>query len=268
MSDETRTVQRMVWTEAGESVETDRVVAETPVALVYNGISHVVTMATASHLEELGLGFSLSEGILSSPAQLLDWELVNQEQGVELAMTISGEAFAALKQRRRNLTGRTGCGLCGLESLEQAIPPLAPVSCDYEVPHTALQAALAGLASAQSLKQEIGGVHGAAWCNLRGGVELVREDVGRHNALDKLLGALQRQEHSAEGFVMVTSRASYEMVAKVTALGIPVLAAVSAPTSLAIELAQQCGVTLAAYVQPGRHLVYTHGERLSGGASP
>ena len=132
--------------------------------------------------------------------------------------------------------------------------------------HSALQAALEGLAEAQPLKRAVGGVHGAAWCNLQGEVELVREDVGRHNALDKLLGALQREDHSAEGFVMVSSRASYEMVAKVAALQIPVLAAVSAPTSLAIELADQCGVTLAAYVQPGRQLVYTHTGRMVGGS--
>ncbi len=266
MSDDTRAVQRMAWTEAGVTHESDRVIAETPVALVYNGISHVVTMATATHLEELGLGFSLSEGILSSPQQLLDWELTPREQGVELAMTVTGDAFAALKERRRNLTGRTGCGLCGLESLQQAIPPLPPVSCDFQVRHAALQNALSQLEAAQSLKREIGGVHGAAWCNLDGEVELVREDVGRHNALDKLLGALQKQAHSAEGFVIVSSRASYEMVAKVAALGIPLLAAVSAPTSLAIELAHQYGVTLAAYVQPGRHLIYTHADRLAGGS--
>lgn len=266
MSEETRAVQRLAWTEAGTSVEADRVVTETPVALVYNGISHVVTMATATHLEDMGLGFSLSEGILESPQQLLDWELIPRDNGMELSMTITNEAFAALKQRRRNMTGRTGCGLCGLESLEQVLPPLAPVTSDVTLEHAALQDALLGLESAQALKQDTGGVHGAAWCNREGAVELVREDVGRHNALDKLLGALQREDHSAQGFIMLSSRASYEMVAKVAALGIPVLAAVSAPTSLAIELADQYGVTLAAYVQPGRQLVYTHAERFLGNA--
>lgn len=262
MTELTRTVDRVTWTESGESADSDRVVSETPVALVYNGISHVVTMATPDHLEELGLGFSLSEGILSSPAQLLDWELHSLPQGMELAMNITGEAFAALKQRRRNLTGRTGCGICGLESLEQAVPALPAVDCDYRLRHAALQYALAGLDAAQSLKRETGGVHGAAWCNLDGEVELVREDVGRHNALDKLLGAMQRNPHSVEGFVLVTSRASYEIVAKVAACNIPVLAAVSAPTSLAVELAERCGVTLACYVQRGRHVIYTCSERI------
>lgn len=262
MTEVTRTIERVTWTEFGQVADTDRVVAETPVALVYNGISHVVTMATPDHLDELGLGFSLSEGILTSPAQLLDWELQSRPQGLELAMNITGEAFAALRQRRRNLTGRTGCGLCGLESLEQAVPALPAVACDYRLRHGALQSALSGLDAAQSLKRETGGVHGAAWCNLDGEVELVREDVGRHNALDKLIGALQRNPHSAEGFVLVTSRASYEMVAKVAACDIPVLAAVSAPTSLAVDLAERCGVTLACYVQRGRQVIYTCRERI------
>ncbi len=263
MSEETCSVERVAWTEAGERLEADRVICETPVALVYNGISHVVTMATPTHLEELGLGFSLSEGILKSPSQLLDWELHSRDPGIELDMKITNEAFAGLRERRRNLTGRTGCGLCGLESLEQVIPPLPVLDCDFTVPHSALQTALENLNRAQSLKLDAGGVHGAAWCDLNGDVELAREDVGRHNALDKLLGALQQQAHSEQGFIMVTSRASYEMVAKVAALGVPVLAAVSAPTSLAIELADQCGVTLAAYVQPGRQLIYTHPGRMT-----
>lgn len=262
MTDVTRSIERVTWTESGAITDSDRVVSETPVALVYNGISHVVTMATPDHLEELGLGFSLSEGILDSPAQLLDWELHALPQGIELAMTVTGDAFAALKQRRRNLTGRTGCGLCGLESLEQAVPELQPVDCQYRLRHAALQQALTGLDAAQSLKRETGGVHGAAWCNLDGHVELLREDVGRHNALDKLIGALQRNTHSVEGFVLVTSRASYEMVAKVASCNIPVLAAVSAPTSLAVDLAARCGVTLACHVQRGRQVIYTCRERI------
>lgn len=264
MTDDTRIVERVTWSEAGESVDTDRVVAETPVALVYNGISHVVTMATPAHLDELALGFSLSEGILDSPAQLLDWELNRHERGIELAMSVTNEAFARLKERRRNLTGRTGCGLCGLESLDQAIPPLPTVSCDFRVGHRALQAALARLDAAQQIRRDTGGAHAAAWCSLAGELELLREDVGRHNALDKLLGALQRHDHSPRGFVMVTSRASYEMVAKVACCGLAVLAAVSAPTSLAVELAERCGVTLVAHVQPGRQVIYTHSGRFSG----
>jgi FdhD protein len=221
-----------------------------------------VMMATPTHLNDLALGFSLSEGILKYPTQLLDVELHTQEQGLELNLTIGAEAFAKLKDRRRNMTGRTGCGLCGIESLAQAIPAPARISAQWKVSHQAIALALEKLGSAQLLKCEAGGVHGAAWCSLRGDIELLREDVGRHNALDKLLGSLHRNAHSAQGFVLVTSRASYEMVAKVASHNIPILVAVSAPTSLAIQQAQEAGVTLVASAQAKRQVVYTRGDRL------
>jgi FdhD protein len=177
-------------------------------------------------------------------------------------MTISAEAFAALKERRRNLVGRTGCGLCGIESLEQAVPPAVRVSSDLRIAHTALQAAVAALGQRQSLKRLTGGVHGAAWCDASGLIELVREDVGRHNALDKLLGALAAGECSAAGFALVTSRASYEMVSKAASRNIAVLAAVSAPTSLAVQQARQCGLTLVGFLQPGRQVIYANPQRI------
>jgi FdhD protein len=260
----TQTVPRLSWCDGRTASDTDTVVSEVPVALVYNGISHVVMMATPADLEDLARGFSLTESIIASPRELLDCELQQGEKGLELQMRISGERFALLKQRRRNLVGRTGCGLCGVESLEQAMVKVARVNADYELPHTALQAALGDLKAMQQLKHHSGGVHGAAWCDRAGAIECLREDVGRHNALDKLLGALSIGEYSPQGFVLVTSRASYEMVAKVASCGIPVLAAVSAPTSLAIEQAAQCGLTLVAFVQPGRQVAYTHTQRLVG----
>jgi FdhD protein len=262
MTGATHTVSRISWRAGSTAEESDTVVTEVPVALVYNGVSHVVMMATPTDLEDLALGFSLSEGIIASPGQLLDCELQQRDKGLELQMRVTNERFAVLKARRRNLTGRTGCGLCGLESLEQAIPLLSPVHGDYTLSHSALQAAVMGLDQAQILKQDTGGVHGALWCNTNGHIELVREDVGRHNALDKLLGAMQRGDYSSEGFVLVTSRASYEMVAKVASCGIPILAAVSAPTSLAIQQAQECQLTLAGFVQPGRQVIYTHPQRI------
>jgi len=266
MSTVTETVTRLTW-QAGELLtDDDAVVMETPVALVYNGVSHVVMMATPADLEDLALGFSLSEGILRDPGQLLDCELHERSNGLELAMTITGEPFAALKQRRRNLTGRTGCGLCGLESLEQALPPPVKVTSDWCLSHRALQHSVDNLGQCQSLKRLTGGVHGAAWCSGNGEIELLREDVGRHNALDKLLGALQKTEHSTQGFALVTSRASYEMVAKAASCNVPILAAVSAPTSLALEQAQQSGVTLVGFVQPGRHVIYTHPHRIVQGS--
>jgi len=256
-------VERIIWSEGQQrAVDSDTVVTEVPVALVYNGVSHVVMMATPTDLNDLALGFSLSENILQHPTQLLDFELHQREQGLELNLTITAEAFVKLKGRRRNLTGRTGCGLCGIESLAQAIPAPSPITVEWNVSHQAIAAAVERLSGAQLLKDKSGGVHGAAWCSLRGEIELLREDVGRHNALDKLLGSLHYNAHSAQGFVLVTSRASYEMVAKVASHNIPLLAAVSAPTSLAIQQAEEAGVTLVAYAQAKRQVVYARGDRL------
>lgn len=262
MKEVTQPFTRHTWSAGRLHQDEDSVVTEIPVALVYNGISHVVMMATPTELEDLALGFSLSEGILQHRAQMRDLEVIEREQGVELSMTISAEAFAALKERRRNLVGRTGCGLCGIESLEQAVPPAVRVSSDLRIAHTALQAAVAALGQRQSLKRLTGGVHGAAWCDASGLIELVREDVGRHNALDKLLGALAAGECSAAGFALVTSRASYEMVSKAASRNIAVLAAVSAPTSLAVQQARQCGLTLVGFLQPGRQVIYANPRRI------
>ena len=269
-------VTRVIW-KAGETVEgTDWVATETAVALVYNGISHVVMMATPADLEDFALGFSLSEGILESAKQLLDCEVTETDKGIELALMITAEPFAKLKEKRRNLVGRTGCGLCGAESLDQAITEMAMVTAELALSHEALQKASSALAAQQKLQQQTGAVHGAAYCNQQGEILLVREDVGRHNALDKLLGALAKKEQQHEqdkeqnkeqnkepGFVLITSRASYEMVAKTTSANIPLLAAVSAPTSLAIELAEKSGLTLVGFTRTGRHVVYANGQRIN-----
>ena len=255
-------VSRTVWN-AGDITEgSDHVATETAVAMVYNGISHVVMMATPDDLEDFALGFSLSEGVLSSPKQMLDYEEIQTDKGIELALTITAEPFAALKERRRNLVGRTGCGLCGAESLDQAITTPNIINAELTVSHKALQRAIAALGGEQQLQQQTGAVHGAAWCNAQGEIQVLREDVGRHNALDKLLGGISRQEQEA-GFVLVTSRASYEMVAKTASANIPLLAAVSAPTSLAIELAEQSGLTLVGFSRADRHVIYTNGHRLT-----
>ena len=254
-------VTRVIW-KAGETVEgTDWVATETAIAMAYNGISHVVMMATPANLEDFALGFSVSEGILQSAKQLLDCDIRETDKGIELALTITAEPFAKLKQKRRNLVGRTGCGLCGAESLDQAITEPARVSADLSVSHQALQKAASALASEQKLQQQTGAVHGAAYCNQQGEIVLVREDVGRHNALDKLLGAVATAPQEP-GFVLITSRASYEMVAKTSSANIPLLAAVSAPTSLAIELAEKSGLTLVGFTRIGRHVVYANGQRI------
>lgn len=254
-------VSRAVWRAGEVSQGVDAVATETAVALVYNGISHVVMMATPADLEDFALGFSLSEGIVNSPKQMLDFEQVDKEQGIELAITITAEPFVALKERRRNLVGRTGCGLCGAESLEQAISAPKSIDAEITVSHQALQRAIGALKGHQTLQQSTGAVHGAAWCNSDGEIQLLREDVGRHNALDKLLGAI-RKHPLAVGFVLVTSRASYEMVSKTASANIPLLVAVSAPTSLAIKLAEQSGLTLVGFSRLGRHVIYANGFRL------
>lgn len=260
------------WRAGKSSSVSDHIIQEQAVALVYNGISHVVMMATPAHLEDFALGFSLSEGILQSPAELYGMELAKRETGVgagvEIAMEISAERFAALKTARRNMTGRTGCGLCGAESLEQAIRQPKPVSSTQQFPHQAIENALCQLEAKQPLQALTGAVHGAAWCDKTGNIELVREDVGRHNALDKLYGALCRGEdnerHSLQGnhFVLISSRASYEMVVKAAAMGVEMLVAVSAPTRLAIELAERVNMTLVGFARPGRHMVYSHAQRV------
>jgi FdhD protein len=248
---------------AGGAVE-DRIAIEAPVALTYNRVSHVVMMATPADLEDLGLGFSLTEGLIGSPADLLGTRIIPRPGGLELAMTIAGDWFDRLSTRRRNMAGRTGCGLCGAENIEQALRHPAPVGRSLEVTHAALQRAVAALDRHQPLQADTGAAHGAAWCTPDGQVQQLREDVGRHNALDKLIGGLLRGgvEPSA-GFVLVSSRASYEMVYKAAAAGVELLVAVSAPTTLAVEFAQGCGVTLVGFARPGRQNVYTFEERIA-----
>ncbi|MEH6611701.1 MAG: formate dehydrogenase accessory sulfurtransferase FdhD [Halioglobus sp.] len=256
-------VSRLSWEEGSATSDFDQVVEECPVAMVYNGVSHVVMMATPADLEDFALGFGLTEQILATPEQLLDIEVQRQPQGIELQMTVVNEAFVALKQRRRNLVGRTGCGLCGAESLAQAIPDPVSVSSDAVFNLAALENAVSAMLVHQPLKQLTGSVHGAAFCDAQGKVVLLREDVGRHNALDKLIGAMHK-EATDEGFILVTSRASYEMVAKTARAGVSLLAAVSAPTSLAIEQANLAGITLVGHVRQGRQVIYTHPERVRG----
>jgi FdhD protein len=246
----------------GRRVE-DRIAAEVPVALTYNRLSHVVMMATPSDLEDLGLGFSLTEGLIGTPKDLLATRIIPRPGGLELAMTVGEEWFDRLSTRRRNMAGRTGCGLCGAENIEQALRYPEPVGRALRVEHAALQRAVAALDRHQPLQADTGAAHGAAWCASDGQILRLREDVGRHNALDKLIGRLFRVGFDASsGFALVSSRASYEMVAKVAAAGIELLAAVSAPTTLALEFAERSGVTLVGFARPGRHNVYTFNERI------
>jgi FdhD protein len=250
------------WPLPGQS-PCDAVAEEVPVALSYNGVAHVVMMMTPADLEDFACGFSLSEAVIEHLSEIHAVDVLKHPEGHELAATISGQRFAMLKQVRRNLVGRTGCGLCGAESLGQAIRPVPRVGEGVRIPAAAIDRALAALGALQPLQRATGATHGAAWCDVSGDILCVREDVGRHNALDKLIGALARgREKPPEGFALVSSRASYEMVAKAARAGMQVLVAVSAPTTLAVELAGKSGLTLAGFARPGRFSVYNAAQRI------
>lgn len=246
----------------------DVVIDEQPVALVYNGLSHVVMMATPLDLEDLGLGFSLSEGLLRSVAELRGIEVQHGPLGVSVQLEVSPRAFARFKDTRRQLAGRTGCGLCGVESLQafhDALPRPAPGQPHrVTVDTAAIGRAFRALPDLQVLQAQTGGCHAAAWSTPAGQLSLVREDVGRHNALDKLVGTLAKRRFDPRaGFVVVTSRASYEMVQKTAAAGIGLLAAVSAPTAYAARLAEAAHLTLIGLARAGRLTAYSHIEQLS-----
>ena len=258
-----RQVPVLSWENGELSSRNDEVAAEVPVALTYNKRAHVVMMATPTDLEDFATGFSLTEGIIDVPADILDASLIDRQKGLELAITVTQTCFARLDQQRRNLVGRTGCGLCGSESLEQAIHQPAAVASEVSVSHAALQVAIQALNDHQPLQAATGALHGAAWCNTDGEILVVREDVGRHNALDKLIGHLSRTGFdNGDGFVLVSSRASYEMVYKAAAVGMEILLAVSAPTALALDFAHRSGITLVGFARPGRHNVYTFEGRI------
>lgn len=241
----------------------DHIAAEVPVALTYNRHAHVVMMATPADLEDFALGFSITEGLIGGPGDLLGMKIVPRDGGVELAMTISEEWYDRLQTQRRNMTGRTGCGLCGAERIEQALRYPDPVGNTLKVNDQALQRAVSNITAHQPLQSVTGATHAAAWCSLAGEILALREDVGRHNALDKLIGLLVRSGFDAdEGFLLVSSRASYEMVYKAAAVGIELIVAVSAPTTLAVDFATRSGMTLVGFARPGRHNIYTFPERI------
>jgi formate dehydrogenase accessory protein FdhD len=241
----------------------DAVADEVPVALAYNGISHAVMLATPADLEDFATGFSLSEDIVGRIGEIHDVEIEEGPQGITVDLSIPAGRFAALKERRRNLAGRTGCGLCGTESLDTLFRPLSPVDSTFTVGAHALAAAFVQLARQQPLFAVTGAIHAAGWGRNDGTLTLVREDVGRHNALDKLIGAMARDGIAFDdGFALLTSRASSEMIQKAAVMRMPMIAAISAPTSLAIKLAQQSGVTLAAFVRGRRYKLYAHPERI------
>lgn len=253
------------WSSGASHSALDDVAGEVPVALEYNGISHTVMLASPTDLEDFAIGFSLSEGIVDQPGEIYDLDLLEGEDGIEVRMQIATQRFAQLKERRRSMAGRTGCGLCGAENLRQVFRSVPAVTAPVRLQAEALHAAFRELAAEQRLQRITGATHAAAWVERDGTLACVREDVGRHNALDKLIGALARRRTDfGSGAAIVTSRASYEMVQKAASVGIGVLAAISAPTSLAIRMAEELNVTLAGFVRQTGHAVYSRAERLVG----
>jgi FdhD protein len=258
-------VQVTTWRGAQVSQQPDWLADEVPVALVFNGISHTVMMASPADLEDFALGFGLTEGLLAYAGELYGVEASETPEGIELHLEVASACEFRLKERRRSLAGRTGCGLCGTDSLAQvrrALPSVPVVA----LPPVALPRAQRELRSLQAAQQLTGATHAAGWCSREGEVLLAREDIGRHNALDKLVGAMQRAgvsgAQAAEGFICITSRASFEMVQKAAMAGVGALAAVSAPTALAVDVAQACGLALAGFVRGHDFVAYTHPERL------
>jgi FdhD protein len=242
----------------------DTVVDEVPVALVYNGISHAVMMATPADLEEFALGFSLSEGIIARRGECYGIEVAAGPDGVSVELEIAGGAFMALKERRRTLAGRTGCGLCGVDSLDQVCRPLPTLPPAAGFHHAGVRRALDAIKGEQHLTRLTGAAHAAAWCGMDGDLRIVREDVGRHNALDKVIGAMARADADPRaGFLLITSRVSFEMAQKASLAGVSALVGMSAPTLAAVRLAEQAGMTLLAFARGGDFVCYTHADRLA-----
>ncbi|WP_218511373.1 formate dehydrogenase accessory sulfurtransferase FdhD [Variovorax sp. dw_308] len=256
--------QVTVWPHGRREVQgcTDSVVEEVPVALVFNGISHAVMLATPADLDDFALGFGISEGLLLDAGELYGVEAVASHGGIELRLEVSSACEFRLRGRRRTMMGRTGCGLCGSESLQhlyrQTPKPLGLLRLAPE----AVGRSLESLRSQQDIQQLTGASHAAAWCDATGMAHLVREDVGRHNALDKLIGALlSAGTPVADGFIAITSRASFEMVQKALVAGVDALVAVSAPTSLAVSHALEGGLGLAGFARSDRFVCYSFPER-------
>lgn len=244
----------------------DEVAEEVPVALVYNGISHVVMMASPKDLEHFAVGFSLSEGIIDNPREIYGMDVVPSCNGLEVQIELSSRRFMGLKERRRALAGRTGCGVCGVEQLNDIGKPVQPLPFTQTFHLARLDHALRHLKDFQPVGQLTGCTHAAAWVMPSGELAGGHEDVGRHVALDKLLGRRAAEGESwLPGAALVSSRASYEMVQKSAMCGVEILFAVSAATTLAVDVAERCNLTLVGFCKPGKATIYTHPQRLIAG---
>jgi FdhD protein len=261
--DPVRTVGRSAWRGGALEVGERAIPEEAAVAFTFNGSSYAVMMATPCDLEDFAVGFSLTEGVIASASDIESFEIVEEGPGIELRMRLVEPHASRFVERRRYLAGPTGCGLCGIESLAEAMRTPSIVSDDVRFCPSDIMRALDAVTRAQTLNRQTHAVHGAAFVDSAGGLVALREDVGRHNALDKLAGALARQGRSgARGIGLVTSRLSIEMVQKAAAIHIPVLVAVSAPTALAVRTADEAGITLVAVARQDGFEIFTHPRRV------
>ncbi len=262
LTTQTGVSERLVWQRANlAAAQPDWLADEVPVALVYNGISHVVMMTTPKDLEAFAIGFSLSEGIIDAPSDIFGLDVASSCNGIEVQIELSSRRFMALKEQRRALAGRTGCGVCGVGQLEQIGKPVQSLPFTQTFDLAQLDSGLSQLKTFQSVGQQTGCTHVAVWIFPDGELAGGCEDVGRHVALDKLLGYYS-QAMWGSGAVLVSSRASYEMVQKSAMCGIEILFAVSAATRLAVEVAERCNLTLVGFSKLGRATIYTHPQRL------
>ena len=268
---ETTTSQVVVnkWHADETSSIEDCVAEELPVAMIYNGISHAVMLATPQDLEDFALGFSLAEGILSSPKELYAVEVVQQSSGLELRMEIASERFSQLKDRRRSMTGRTGCGLCGAESLAQALRLPNMVNQSHDTfHHAAILKALKGAASFQILQAQTGATHASFWVQKTGDITMVREDVGRHNAVDSIAGLMWLNQQAGEDLIFYTTgRLTSEMVIKGAQMGIPFLLSRSGVTAMGLDMANQVRLTLLGRCSGEHYLVYSGVDRIIQGST-
>ncbi|MDA0237919.1 MAG: formate dehydrogenase accessory sulfurtransferase FdhD [Proteobacteria bacterium] len=256
--------EALKWTlNGGAKLELNSIAEEVPLALVFNGESFAVMMVSPSDLTDFVVGFSFTEDLISNASEIDGIEFTQSEKGITAYISVSRSIGDDLRKRKKNVVGRTGCGLCGEETLEAAMRLVSKVNAPDSFETKAIQRALQSLETLQTMNHEVGTLHGAAWSDKDGNISLIREDVGRHNALDKLIGALLLSpEYAHPGFVLITSRASYEMVTKVARANVGLLVAVSGPTSLAIKTATNSDVTLVGFARNGRQTIYTHEERI------
>jgi FdhD protein len=268
MHDPVRTVDRRVWRDSGLSEGTRIIPEETAIALTYNGGTYAVMMGTPRDLQDFAIGFSLSEGIVQSTDDIVSLDVVQLDDGIELRMWLAPSKAVPLNERRRHIAGPTGCGLCGIDSIAEAMRPTSYIAQGRSFSPEQIMAAMQSIAPLQQINLETRAVHAAAFWMPGRGIVALREDVGRHNALDKLAGALARDKVPAsEGMVLLTSRVSVEMVQKTAAMGAPLLVAVSAPTALAVRMAEAAGITLAAIARADGFEIFTHSSRITSGVT-